>query len=212
MEIWRSNMEYRKFRISWQEYPDRLYRIFAIRSDVTLDRMAEVILKLFRTDEKPSYVFFDAERCYTTDRLVYMNPKGDYLQALTNNPDLGEVWENKTAMKDARVADLKEQFNFLYDVDDGYRFTCEACGEPFVEEREDEVFVTEGKGAGLFEEDEYTLWSYIDGAVDPGMSEDNEEKGFYMPENLELEKIGDFDRPLDLQEETAIAAQVFDEE
>lgn len=205
-------MEYRKYRVSWQEFPDRLYRTFAIRTDVTLDKLAEVILKLFRTDEKPSYVFFDAEYSYTTERLSYMNPKGDYLLALTNNPDLNDVWENKKPMNACLVSDLKDQFYFLYDVDDGYRFICEACGEPVSEEREDYVFVTEGKGAGIFEEDDYTLWSYFDGSADPEMREDDEEKDFYMPDNLELEKLGDFDKPLDLQEETEIAARAFEDE
>ena len=205
-------MEYRKYRVSLQVYPDRLYRTFYIRTDVTLDKLAEVILKLFRTDETPAYVFFDTEHSYTTDMFVHMNPKGDYLDALTNNPDLNDVWENKKPMNACRLSEMGDEFCFLYDVDEGYRFLCQACGEPVSEDREDWVSVTDGKGAGIFEDDVYTLWTYFDGGLDPDMSEDDDEKEFYMPENLELEKLSDFEKPLDLAEETEIAASAFEEE
>ena len=72
--------------------------------------------------------------------------------------------------------------------------------------------MTDGKGAGIFEDDVYTLWTYFDGGLDPDMSEDDDEKEFYMPENLELEKLSDFEKPLDLAEETEIAASAFCEE
>ena len=205
-------MEYRKYRVSLQVYPDRLYRTIDIRTDVTLDKLAEVILKLFRTYETPAYLFFDTEHCFTTDTFVHMNPRGDYLDALTNNPDLNDVWENKKPMNACRLSEMGDEFCFLYDVDEGYRFLCQACGEPVSEDREDWVSVTDGKGAGIFEDDVYTLWTYFDGGLDPDMSEDDDEKEFYMPENLELEKLGDFEKPLDLEEETEIAASAFEEE
>ena len=205
-------MEYRKYRISLQVYPDRLYRTIDIRTDVTLDKLAEVILKLFRTYETPAYLFFDTEHCFTTDTFVHMNPRGDYLDALTNNPDLNDVWENKKPMNACRLSEMGDEFCFLYDVDEGYRFLCQACGEPVSEDREDWVSVTDGKGAGIFEDDVYTLWTYFDGGLDPDMSEDDDEKEFYMPENLELEKLSDFEKPLDLAEETEIAASAFEEE
>ena len=205
-------MEYRKYPVSLQVYPDRLYRTIDIRTDVTLDKLAEVILKLFRTYETPAYLFFDTEHCFTTDTFVHMNPRGDYLDALTNNPDLNDVWENKKPMNACRLSEMGDEFCFLYDVDEGYRFLCQACGEPVSEDREDWVSVTDGKGAGIFEDDVYTLCTYFDGGLDPDMSEDDDEKEFYMPENLELEELSDFEKPLDLAEETEIAASAFCEE
>ena len=45
-----------------------------------------------------------------------------------------------------------------------------------------------------------SLYALFDGDVDPNSSESNEEEGYYLPWNLDMEKYGDFDNSLNIDE------------
>lgn len=61
------------------------------------------------------------------------------------------------------------------------------------------AFVVEGKGQGIFENDHYTFWRFLNGEIDPNSSQEDENIGQFLPMNMDFETYGDFDSPLDLE-------------
>lgn len=203
-------MQYRKYRISWNIHPDRLYRTCYIRTDLTLDIVSEIIQDMFCAAHRHDSSFLTDSTRYAAPKELNERNKGYPIPFLgVSNTDLENAWPNVVLMNRFRLSDLGSRFTFVYDYRECWIFRCEASDEAIEHNSQDGVIMTDGKGYGLFEDDIMTLWEYADGEVDPEMDSNDNDNEHYMPWNLALEKIGDFDRPLNLKEENEIANRIF---
>ena len=184
-------MLYRKVKVSCTMAKDRLYRVFYVPQDLNLESFADLIQIMFRAEFEHLYCFRAGKVRYVTEQE---------LENMMGYPEL---------MKNYSVSDLGPSFKFFYDYGDGWEFDVRV----FKAEKEfagDRVLVMkDGKGMGLFEDNIHTFSALIAGAASPGMRKDNEIKGFFMPWNLEMKRLGDFDKPLDLEAEEAYINERF---
>ena len=60
--------------------------------------------------------------------------------------------------------------------------------------------MSEGAGQGIWEDNIRSLYALFSGEISPLEDHEDEDKEIYFPWNCEIEKFGDFDMPLDLEE------------
>lgn len=103
------------------------------------------------------------------------------------------------------IDDLPQHFEFDYDTGDGYDFNVTKYKREVElddEEYEDiPLVILEGKGQGIWEDHIGTLYALFNGELDPNSIDPNEEEGYYPPWNYKIEKYGDFDNELNIEEE-----------
>ena len=201
-------MQYRKYRVSWRDFPDRLCRTFFIQEDLLLDEVYQIIRDMFAMYRHRGSFIANGHR-YITLKEKETGKVGAIDAGLREETDIDETWSDSVLMNCYRLPELGSQFLFIYDYMDIWVFDCEALDETMESDKDHPVIVTDGKGAGIFEDEQYTLWCYLDGDISGDMCEDDEENMYCMPQNLRLSRIGDFDQPLDLEEETRSANEMF---
>ncbi len=98
-----------------------------------------------------------------------------------------------------KLSDLPKNFIFEYDTGEGYEFDCEIIDVIDYDSRYSFI-LEDAHGQGIWEDNISSLYAYLDGDIDPEDTENDEEKGYYLPWNFDNEKFGDFDNPLDIDE------------
>lgn len=183
-------MEYTKIKISLKEHPKRLYRIIAVKDDPDLYQLGAIIGLSIEAWFEHIYMFYANKSRYVVGSWV------------------NDEYENDIDMADYKLSDLGNSFKFEYDTGEGYVFDCKVYNkkvnyneDQFDEDNPPAAFVIEGAGMGIFENNHYTLDKYLYGHIDPESSyESLEDEDFQVfPENIDLEKYGDFDKPLDIE-------------
>lgn len=183
-------MEYTKIKISLKEHPKRLYRVLAIKGNPDLYQLGAIIGLSIEAWFEHLYLFRKKNVRYVV---------GSWMDGFFDERDMAEH----------HMLDLGDNFYYEYDTGEGYVFNCKIYKNKinYVDEEVDSeeeypaAYVLEGVGQGIFENDHYTLDKYLYGDIDPESSEESyEDKDFQLlPQNLTLEKYGDFDNPLDIE-------------
>lgn len=99
------------------------------------------------------------------------------------------------------LSDLPDKFIFEYDTGDGWEFDCKKYKEKVKIESTKDIILIEGKGQGIWEDNVYTLQALFAGEIDPDSTLEDEENGIYKPWNFDIDKYGDFDKPLNIETE-----------
>ncbi len=182
-------MEYSQIKVSFRTNPKQFNRVIAIHGDPSLDELGVIIGKSINAWFEHCYLF----RCPSQNK--------NYI------PDswVDGTFEEDVPLSKYHLSDLEDTFSYEYDTGEGYDFNCKKLKrkiycEPDEDEPEIFAFVVKGVGQGIFENDIYTLYRYLDGEIDPNSDEESEEPWQNLPMNMSFDKYGDFDEPLDLDE------------
>lgn len=95
------------------------------------------------------------------------------------------------------MEELPEEFDFEYDTGDGYDFHCKRYKKQVEVDSQQRLIVLEGAGQGVWEDNIHTLGAYLSGEL-AGDAEEDLDRGYAKPWNVEIEHFGDFDLPLDI--------------
>lgn len=180
-------MEYIKIRADFKfAEKGRLYRIFLVPKGIGLYEMGCHIVSIFNGA---------LEHCF-----LYVHGKTEFVQAPfmeDSFPGICQFW-----MGHYTVEDLPDTFDFEYDTGDGWYFKCKKYRSTVKADYEGEprIVILEGAGQGIWEDNISTLDAYFEGKLDPNAEAkdfEDEERCFYLPWNVSIEKWGDYDAPLD---------------
>lgn len=176
-------MIYKKIRMDFRDCKERFYRVLLVREDVNLVELGCIMCTAVKAQFEHLFLFH--------------KKKTDYVpEAFLDDWQLDE-W---LPMNRYKLADLGDTFVFEYDTGDGWEFNCKVYKKAVEKPGKQYAYLLDGKGQGIWEDNIYSLWKYLDGEVDPDSGEENEEEGIYLPWNFENEKYSDFDN-FDLEEE-----------
>lgn len=161
----------------------RFYRTLAVKEDINLVDLGCAILTAFNGAYEHCFYFKTKEYTY--------NPKAFMEDSIGGNDLL---------MDDYTLEALGDHFEFCYDTGEGWDFIAKVYKRPVEPENsEDEVFLLDGAGLGIFEDNISTLYNYLEGRLNP---ESSEEDGLNcIPWNLNMYKYGDFDEAFNLENE-----------
>ena len=176
-------MEYTKIKVVSKDDPKRFYRIIAVANDPGLYQLGVIIGKSIRCWFEHLFLFRDKGTLYWPDM---------YCEEYDDEP-----------MSEYNLSDLSDKFTFEYDTGEGYDFDCTVMKRKYYDDEDDDsgiiAKVIEGAGQGIFENDHDTLWSILDGDAD--LESPLEDDDYNAPMNMEeFEKLGDFFKPLNLDE------------
>lgn len=181
-------MLYNKIRVDFKYGPkDRFYRILLVREDIDLFSFCVGLGVILGAE---------FEHCFlitipNSDRLEYV--MAQFMEEM-NGISQTRYLRNYT------LCVLPDKFDFEYDTGEGWDFKCKkyknSINRPFA----GDFILLDGKGLGIWEDNISSLYALFDGDVDPNSSESNEEEGYYLPWNLDMEKYGDFDNSLNIDE------------
>lgn len=179
-------MEYIKLKVTSKDDAKRFYRTIAIKGDPDLYTLGALIGTAVHAWFEHMYLFHNKQYNFVPD--MWMD---------------NYYMDNDLPMSKYHLSDLGEKFVFEYDTGEGYEFNCRVMKRKIeykdAYDEEPFAFVVDGKGAGIFENDHYTLMRYLNGEIDPNSNDESMEENWRMlPMNMEFEKYGDFDNPLDL--------------
>lgn len=163
----------------------RFYRTLLVKEDINLVDLGCAILTAFNAAFEHCFYFQTKEHNY--------NPRV-FMEEFVDDNDL--------LMNDYTLEVLGDKFEFCYDTGEGWVFTAKVYKKLVEQEILDEdadVFLIEGAGLGIYEDNISTLYNYFEGNLDPDSSEEFEDNSF--PWNLDIKKYGDFDEAFNMEEE-----------
>lgn len=203
-------MLYTKVRIEDKWNPKRLYRVVLLKGNPRLSILGAVFGFIFEASFEHYFMFRTKKESFVANSWLYQF--GDN--------------ENEKSISFTCFNDLDSEFEYEYDTGEGYEFKCKKYKSKIevnrdeLEEDYPDVIVIEGKGLGIFENNHMMLDDYLSGEISGDFSEkDCDEENYYeMPYNLDMDKLSDFDRELDLEyyemyyENVEYIAKRFDDE
>ncbi len=161
----------------------RFYRTLVVKEDINLVDLGCAIVTAFNGAFE--HCFYFKTKDYFYNPKVFMDDS---------------LWNNDLLMDDYTLEDLGERFEFCYDSGEGWDFIAKVYKktvEPI--NLDDDVFLIEGAGLGIFEDNIVTMYNYLKGRLDPNSSKEDEMNS--LPWNLDMKKYGDFDEAFHLKEE-----------
>ncbi|MCR5694730.1 MAG: plasmid pRiA4b ORF-3 family protein [Clostridia bacterium] len=170
----------------------RFYRVFLVKENANLREMGEFIVEIFGGELEHMFLYrLKGNRSYLPESWI---EDWNFFSRAENEP-----FNKKT------VEDLPDTFTFEYDTGDGWDFNCKIYKKPVIKEIDDDGdipfgFVLDAKGMGIWEDEIYTLYAYLEGKIDKDFDGEDEENGIYKPWNFEIDKYSEFDDPVDLEE------------
>lgn len=177
-------MKYKIIHVELENYETRLWRDIAISGNPTLMELGTVIASSLQSE-------FDDDFIFTSNDTVYMS------KASMEDYNLKAV-----PLENSHLGDLSSSFIYTYDLRDQWIFNCYVHGEQISLTNMPFAFVKDGYGQGLFEDDKETFDAYMNGTLKPEDDEDTfirKDKYMYdMPYNMDFECLGDFEKPLNL--------------
>ncbi len=181
---------YRMIKAEYKYDKKALWRKFLVPEGISLVDLGCVLCTLFKTEFEHCFVFTKGDIQYVP--AVFLEGYSSMFDRL---------------MDSFTLRDLGDSFVFEYDTGESWDFSCKVYKkeEKLTDNRI--AVLLDGKGAGIWEDNGHTFREYRAGMIDPAATEDDLEEPFSMPWNLDLERIGDFDAPLDIAAEQG----VFDE-
>lgn len=181
-------MSYTKIKLEYNYGPkNRFYRIVLIKDNPDLFKLGVALgtvlgatfshCFLFRVKNNISYVM-----------ALFMETQYEQYRYLGNY----------------NLSDLPDKFIFEYDTGDGWEFDCRKYKEKVEVESTKDIILIEGKGQGIWEDNIYTLNALFAGEIDPDSTYEDEENGICKPWNFDIDKYGDFDKPLNIEAENKL--------
>lgn len=177
-------MTYTKIRMDFYESPtkNRFYRVVLVKGDPDLFKLSVLLL----TSVKAEF-----EHCF----LIHAGEDISYVMAsFMEDPMYGYKY-----LRRYHLSNLPDKFVLEYDTGDGWEFNCRRYKKTVELDSEDDIILLEGAGYGIMEDNIHTLYEYFRGNVSPSSSTDHPDIGCYLP--YRFETYGDFDLPLDIEEE-----------
>lgn len=185
-------MKYQKLKLEFKYGPKgKFYRVVLVRKGLTLRTLGCYLVEALGGELEHMFLYKDKNNHYEDETWV-----GDFLFMHTR---IKEFDYTKYTLDD-----LSQHFDFCYDTGDGYDFKCTRYKKEV--EMDDEEYsnkpliILEGKGQGIWEDNICTLYDLFNGKIDPNLNHEIEEKGIYFPWNHQINKFGDFDEPLDIED------------
>lgn len=176
-------MLYRKIRISHLDNKKLLYRVLYVPDNTSLMSLAAIIRCTFRMDEGHLYEFRKGRITYACEHML-SEDYGDFNMSMFNIHHPGDTYQ------------------FTYDYGDQWDFEVRVYKAAKEFDGDYPAVVQEGKGLGIWEDNRSGYLSLLDGEMPADLSEDDEERGFYMPWNLQLEHASDTFGDIDPEGET----------
>lgn len=182
-------MEYAQIKVSFKKDPQHFNRVIAVHGNPSLYELGVIIGKSVNAWFEHYFLF----KCTKQNKFYVPDNWAD-----------GD-FEEDVPLSKYHLSDLEDTFSYEYDTGEGYDFDCKKLKrkinlEPDEDEPEIIAFVVKGVGQGIFENDIYTLYRYLDGEIDPSSYEESEKPWQNLPMNMAFDTYGDFDQPLDLEE------------
>ena len=142
-------MVYTQIKVTYSQYPKRLYRILAIKDDPNLLILGGIIAKSFGAWFEHAYLFHTKKESYIFDSWL-----DEYYD------------ENALPISKYSLSDLPTKFNFTYDTGENWEFTCQKIknGQIYHDETNENspiAFLIEGKGQGILENERWTFDRYM---------------------------------------------------
>lgn len=181
-------MEYTKIKVTSKDNAKRFFRVLCVKGNPNLNELGALIgLSI---------------NCWFEHGYMFYKNRQDYIPGIWSEDRYYD--EEVRVLDDFNLSDLEDHFTYVYDTGENWEFDCKVLKTKYnYEAKYDDyplAMVIEGKGQGIFENDHTTFWRYLDGEIDPESSEEDDELMQYLPMNLDFEKYGDFDNPLDLED------------
>lgn len=173
-------MKYTRIKIKFEDYEDRFYRTFLVKSNIDLYKFATFLGFVINSTFEHSYYIDTKDDEYVPSSLM----ESGYKKTVKY---LGKYY----------LKDLPSTFNFTYDLGDDYKFKCYKQKEIELDSRK--TFILEdAKGQGVWEDNIYSLRAYLDGEIDPNLDQDDDINGYYLPWNFNNTCFKDFDNEIDI--------------
>ncbi len=177
-------MKYVRLKVEFKDYPDKLNRTLLVRKDLDLFTLGVCILTSLEATYEHCFLFEDKKRTYNPEAFEDLYEERDVFMTDYHYYDL--------------VLDRKKQFTLEYDTGDGWDFIITELEEVDVRSRR-LVFLEDGKGLGIWEDNIYSLWAFLDGRVKGSTTTELEKEGITLPWNLKLTKFSDFNKKLPIK-------------
>lgn len=147
-------MKYTKIQVSCKDAKDELYRKLYVREDIGLVELGCVICATFRAEFCHSFFYIANKKTYNPDAFM-----DDFVR------------ENDEPMKDYGLSDLPNKFLFVYDSGEDWVFDCKIMDEhvDFPNKQVMAMFI-EGSGYGLWEDNKFGFYNFLNGQYDLNMS------------------------------------------
>ncbi|MGN1404948.1 MAG: hypothetical protein ACI4WM_01655 [Erysipelotrichaceae bacterium] len=176
-------MEYTKIKVASKDDPKRFYRIIAVANDPDLYQLGVIIGKSIRCWFEHMFFFRDGINTYCPDKYC----EQDFDEPLSYY----------------YLSDMEDKFVYEYDAGESYEFNITVMKRKYYDDEDDDsgimAKVIEGAGQGIFENDHSTLWRILAGVAD--LESPLDKNDYDGPMNMEeFEKLGDFFKPLNLDE------------
>lgn len=176
-------MLYTKIRMDFK-YAEkgRFYRVLLIKGNPDLLKLGVAL------GDAVSVAF---EHCF----LITCNKRATcYVMA----PFMEEPLPGYCLLSSHSLDELPEEFDFEYDTGDGWDFHCKRYKKQVEMDSAQDLILLEGAGLGVWEDNIRTLYAYLSGEL-PGDAEEDFDKGYAKPWNMEINHFSDFDLPLDIK-------------
>ncbi len=178
-------MKYRKIKVSFKEYPNRFNRVLYVRENISLQELGCVLVAALGGAFEHYFLFENKRISYVPS--VFLE---DY------------VLGNEVDMKDYKMLDLSDTFRFTYDTGDGWEFNIKVYKKEYEindEDYEDSLgIIISAVGQGIWEDNIYALYSYLEGKI-KNLNKQDEEEGIYFPWNHHIDSFSQFDDEVDLE-------------
>jgi hypothetical protein len=175
-------MRYRKLTVEMYDFPKRLNRIIKVREDVDLFTLGTILVTVLGGTFEHCFLFETKTRDYVPESFE----------------DLFEE-KSEVYMTDYHLGDLGNRFKLIYDTGEGWTFNIKVSTRIYDIKSRKFAFLVSGVGQGIWEDNISTLWAYLDGKFGPETSTFDSD-GYALPWNHAINCLGDFDKPLDIDE------------
>ena len=176
-------MKYKEVRLDF-EYCEkgRFYRTLLVLPGTNLVDLGCAIITAFGGMFEHSFLF--------------NSPKGTFFpRAFMEEGTLS----NAKLMNNYIIEALGDEFTFTYDPSEGYDFTATVTESETEYDGENNMYLIDGAGQGIWEDNIYTLQAYLDGEIEDPYTKEDEEQGYSLPWNFPVETYSEFDTSFDLE-------------
>lgn len=184
-------MKYKKIEIVFDEAKDRFTRTLLVKENTNLVILGCIFCTALKTQFEHNFTFIKNKVEYLPDAFI---AEGVYDK------------EKEVAMKKYNLKHLGNKFQFLYDTGDYWLFNCKVTDSNKEPNGNKLAYLIDGKGQGVWEDNKYSLMSYIEGEIGPEFKQEDEDLGYCLPWNFDNNQYSDFDY-FDIEEEK----EIFDE-
>lgn len=175
-------MRYRKLLIEFKSFPKRFNRVIKVREDLDLFTLGTTLITALGGAFDHYFVFISKNGTFVPENFR-------------------ELYDEKMHyMTDYHLTDLGDKFTLIYDTGDSWEFSVKVYDKVENIRSRKYGFFMDGVGQGIWEDNIKTLLGYLNGELNPNISEDDEQGEYALPWNHHVNRLGDFDLTFDIKE------------